>query len=115
MRPSSFRIGFLSQKWMVLDSRAVAYVEGGACRLISRNRNTFKTFEPFAQPLPGNSLAGSAILDGEIVHPGPDGRPMFYELMRRGPFCFMLSICSGWIAGICGTGRCSSESRSFGS
>ena len=28
-------------------------------------------------------------LDGEIVHPGTDGRPMFYELMRRrGPFCF---------------------------
>jgi bifunctional non-homologous end joining protein LigD len=26
--------------------RAVAYVEGGACRLVSRNRNAFKTFEP---------------------------------------------------------------------
>jgi bifunctional non-homologous end joining protein LigD len=39
---------------------------------------------------PGQELAGrSAILDGEIVRPGPDGRPMFYELMRRrGPFCF---------------------------
>ena len=38
----------------------------------------------------GQELSGrSAILDGEIVHPGPDGRPMFYELMRRrGPFCF---------------------------
>jgi bifunctional non-homologous end joining protein LigD len=38
----------------------------------------------------GRQLAGaSAILDGEIVRPGPDGRPMFYELMRlRGPFCF---------------------------
>jgi ATP-dependent DNA ligase len=35
-------------------------------------------------------LAGrSAILDGEIVRPEPDGRPLFYELMRRrGPFCF---------------------------
>jgi len=29
--------------------RAVAYVEGGACRLVSRNRNAFKTFEPLAQ------------------------------------------------------------------
>jgi bifunctional non-homologous end joining protein LigD len=67
----------------------VAYVEGGACRLVSRNRNVFKTFEPLAQAI-GQELAGrSAILDGEIVHPGPDGRPMFYELMRRrGPFCF---------------------------
>ena len=38
----------------------------------------------------GRQFAGrSAILDGEIVRPGPDGRPMFYELMRRrGPFCF---------------------------
>ena len=69
--------------------RAVAYVEGGACRLVSRNRNAFKTFEPLAQAI-GQELAGrSAILDGEIVRPGPDGRPMFYELMRRrGPFCF---------------------------
>jgi bifunctional non-homologous end joining protein LigD len=69
--------------------RAVAYVEGGACRLVSRNRNAFKTFEPLAQAI-GQELSGrSAILDGEIVRPGPDGRPMFYELMRRrGPFCF---------------------------
>jgi len=69
--------------------RAVAYVEGGICRLMSRNRNAFKTFEPLAQAI-GKELSNrSAILDGEIVHPGPDGRPMFYELMRRrGPFCF---------------------------
>jgi ATP-dependent DNA ligase len=42
--------------------------------------------QAIAQDLSGRS----AILDGEIVHPGPDGRPMFYELMRppRGPFCF---------------------------
>ena len=69
--------------------RALAYVEGGACRLVSRNRNAFKTFEPLAQAI-GQELSGrSAILDGEIVRPGPDGRPMFSELMRRrGPFCF---------------------------
>jgi hypothetical protein len=70
--------------------RALAYVEGGTCRLVSRNRNAFKTFEPLAQAI-GQELSGrSAILDGEIVRPGPDGRPMFYELMRRrGPF--------GWV------------------
>jgi hypothetical protein len=69
--------------------RAVAFVEGGACRLVSRNRNAFKTFEPLAQAI-GQELSNrSAILDREIVRPGPDGRPMFYELMRRrGPFCF---------------------------
>src|SRR6516165_675719 len=54
--------------------RALAYVEGGACRLVSRNRNAFKTFEPLAQAI-GQELSGrSAVLGGEIVRPGPDGR-----------------------------------------
>ena len=57
--------------------------------MVSRNRNAFKTFEPLAQSIALDLSGRSAILDGEIVHPGPDGRPMFYELMRRrGPFCF---------------------------
>ena len=69
--------------------RAVAYVEGGTCRLVSRNGNAFKTFEPLAQAIAQDLSGRPAILDGEIVRPGPDGRPMFYELMRRrGPFCF---------------------------
>jgi bifunctional non-homologous end joining protein LigD len=69
--------------------RAVACVEDCACRLVSRNRNAFKTFEPLAQAIGQELAIRSAIPDGEIVRPGPDGRPMFYELMRRrGPFCF---------------------------
>ena len=69
--------------------RAVSYVEGGGCRLVSRNRNAFKTFEPLAQAIAQDLAGRSAILDGEIVRPGRDGRPMFYELVRRcGPFCF---------------------------
>ena len=56
---------------------------------MSRNRNAFKTFEPLAQAIALELRGRSAILDGEIVRPGPDGRPMFYERMRRrGPFCF---------------------------
>ena len=79
MRPSSTRTGSSSHK---LDGfRAVAYVEGGTCRLVSRNRNAFKTFEPLAQAIAQDLSARSAILDGEIVRPGPDGRSMFYELM----------------------------------
>ena len=57
--------------------------------MVSRNRNAFKTFEPLAQAIAQDLAGRSAILDGEIVRPGPNGRPMFYELMRRrGPFCF---------------------------
>jgi hypothetical protein len=69
--------------------RAVAYIEGGTCRLVSRNRNVFKTFGPLAQTMAADLDGRTAILDGEIVRPGPDGRPMFYALMRRrGPFCY---------------------------
>src|SRR5215472_14771832 len=47
-----------------------------------------KTFEPLALAIAQELAGRSAILDGEIVRPGPDRRPMFYELMRRrGPFC----------------------------
>ena len=56
--------------------------------MVSRNWNAFKTFEPLAQAIAQDLDGRSAILDGEIVRPGPDGRPMFYELRRRrGPFC----------------------------
>ena len=69
--------------------RAVAYGERGTCRLVSRNRNAFKTFEPLAQAIAQDLAGRSPIMDGESVRPGPDGRPMFYELMRRrGLFCF---------------------------
>jgi ATP-dependent DNA ligase len=51
--------------------RALAYVEGGACRLVSRNRNAFKTFEPLAQAIAEELTGRSAVLDGEIVRPGP--------------------------------------------
>ena len=69
---------------LLLRTGAVDYVEGGACRLVSRNRNAFKSFEQLAQAIADELAGRSAILDGEIVHPGPerglDGRPMFYLL-----------------------------------
>ena len=55
--------------------RAVAYVEGGTCRLVSRNWNAFKTFEPLAQVIARELAGRSSILDGEIVRPGPDRGP----------------------------------------
>jgi ATP-dependent DNA ligase len=47
--------------------RAIAYVEGGACRLVSRNGNVFKTFVPLAQAISQDLAGHAAILDGEIV------------------------------------------------
>ena len=43
--------------------RAVAYVEDGNCRLVSRNLNAFKTFEPLAQAIAQD-------LTGRIRHSG---------------------------------------------
>jgi ATP-dependent DNA ligase len=43
--------------------RAVAYVEGGTCRLVSRNRNAFKTFEALA-------IAQDLPADVPSCHPG---------------------------------------------
>jgi ATP-dependent DNA ligase len=37
--------------------RAVAYLEDGDCRLVSRNRNAFRTFDPLAQAI-GRQFAG---------------------------------------------------------
>src|SRR5215469_1200383 len=90
---ASFDAPFEHADWIFepkLDGfRAVAYIENGACQLVSRKRNAFKTFRRLAEAIGRELAPHTAILDGEIVRPGPDGRPMFYELMRRrGPFCF---------------------------
>jgi bifunctional non-homologous end joining protein LigD len=62
--------------------RALAHIEGGHCQLISRNRNLFKTFSVLAAGI-ASAIPHDAVIDGEIVYVGPDGRPQFYELMRR--------------------------------
>src|SRR5438270_817169 len=62
--------------------RAVGHISGGQCRLVSRNRNAFKTFPLLSAGL-GAAIKHQAGIDGEIVYLGEDGCPQFYELMRR--------------------------------
>ena len=61
--------------------RAMAYIEEGVCRLVSRNDNQYTRFKKLAARIPGEIDAGNAILDGELVCLGPDGRANFYDLM----------------------------------
>ena len=61
--------------------RALAHIEHGQCSLISRRGNVYKSFQQLASSLA--SLGCSAILDGEIVVLDADGRPRFYDLLRR--------------------------------
>ena len=64
--------------------RALAYVERGQGRLVSRNGNIFKRFAPLAAEIAG-ALRGvrNAILDGEVVCLDHAGRPLFNALLYR--------------------------------
>jgi bifunctional non-homologous end joining protein LigD len=55
--------------------RALAYLEEGACRLVSRHGNQFRMAATLAAAIARDLASRTAILDGEIVYPGPDGRP----------------------------------------
>jgi bifunctional non-homologous end joining protein LigD len=53
--------------------RALALIESGSCRLVSRNGHVYKSFPGLRASLA--QLGHEAILDGEIVCPNQDGRP----------------------------------------
>jgi bifunctional non-homologous end joining protein LigD len=60
--------------------RSLAYLEDGECRLVSRHKNTYKSFEVLRESLSGLK-AQSAILDGEIVCLDANGCSQFKELL----------------------------------
>jgi len=81
--PFSGRDWIFEIKWD--GFRALAEIERGECRLISRNGNVFKSFPALNTSLPAELNASSAVLDGEIVCLDRDGKPQFKNLMfRRG-------------------------------
>jgi len=63
--------------------RAIAYLECGTARLVSRKGNLYRSFQELSESLPRELKATDAILDGEIVNVGQDGRGDFLSLMRR--------------------------------
>lgn len=63
--------------------RAIAFVRDGQLRMQSRNLIDITGRYPELQPL-GRAMGGQeAVLDGEIVAFGPDGRPSFQSLQGR--------------------------------
>ena len=93
---------FSHQEWLFeikYDGfRALAQIEHGRCKLVSRNRNEFKSFRTLSERL-GTELNRSVILDGEIVCLDSDGKSLFYDLLfRRGEprfVAFDLLHCNG--------------------
>jgi bifunctional non-homologous end joining protein LigD len=62
--------------------RALAYIEDGACHLISRKGNSFKSWPGLCAAI-ASLPAESAILDGEIVCLNDEGKPDFNSLLFR--------------------------------
>jgi bifunctional non-homologous end joining protein LigD len=62
--------------------RALAYIDAGECKLVSRNLNHFKSFESLKKSLDKLPVQ-NAILDGEIVCLDSQGVSQFNELFSR--------------------------------
>jgi hypothetical protein len=69
--------------------RALAHVEDGAARLVSRTGHVYKAFTPLCAEIVAKVRARTALLDGEVVCLDERGTPDFYALLyRRRPPCF---------------------------
>jgi bifunctional non-homologous end joining protein LigD len=62
--------------------RALGYIDSGRCWLVSRRGPAYKSFPQLCAAI-GAAIPGQAVLDGEIVHLDAQGKPRFYDLMRR--------------------------------
>jgi len=63
--------------------RALAYVRGHHCELVSRNGHTFKHWPQLAEEIAHAVRAHSCVLDGEICCLDVDGRSNFKKLLFR--------------------------------
>jgi hypothetical protein len=69
--------------------RALAYIDHGRCRLVSRNGTTFASFSVLSSAIGSSLTNGTAVLDGEIACVDEDGCPQFNDLLfHRAEPCF---------------------------
>ena len=66
--------------------RAIAFIENGKVRLVSRNQNELTARYPELKDLPEFVKAKTAILDGEVVALDVDGRASFSLMQQRTGF-----------------------------
>jgi bifunctional non-homologous end joining protein LigD len=78
--------------------RALAYLAGGRCELMSRKGNVYKSFSTLCDGMAA-ALACEAILDGEIVHFDAAGKPQFYDLLRRRSPQYFVAFDLLWLRG----------------
>jgi len=63
--------------------RALAYLDGGRCRFISRRGNEMKRFNDLSACIAKELKVTDAVLDGELCALDGSGGPAFYDLMKR--------------------------------
>lgn len=63
--------------------RAIAFIDGGRLRLVSRNQNDLTKAYPELSDIPQHIRARTAVLDGEIVALDEQGRPSFGLMQQR--------------------------------
>ena len=66
--------------------RAIAFIENGKVRLVSRNQNELTARYPELKDMPEFIKAKAAILDGEVVALDADGRASFSLMQQRTGF-----------------------------
>jgi bifunctional non-homologous end joining protein LigD len=66
--------------------RAIAFIDKGAARLVSRNQNDLTARYPELKDLPKSIKARQAILDGEVVALDEQGRASFSLMQQRTGF-----------------------------
>jgi bifunctional non-homologous end joining protein LigD len=97
MRLARLRESFSNPDWLFElkhdGFRALAYVEDGTCRLVSRNGNTFASFAGLAQSI-ADLIKQPALLDGENVCLDEYGRSQFNDLLfhRGAPYFFAFDL-----------------------
>ncbi len=69
--------------------RALAYLENGECKLVSRNGHAFTSFAELGRAIVSSLPGTHAVLDGEVVCVDRKGHPQFKDLLfHKGEPCF---------------------------
>ena len=71
--------------------RALAYIDGGGCRLVSRKGHVYKAYAPLCEWIGRHLRAQNAVLDGELAC--LEGKPQFKpDNAREFEQCAMLEL-----------------------
>ena len=79
--------------------RALAYINGHHCQLISRRRHVYKSWPYLCAELAHAVRCDRAVLDGEIVCLGADGRSRFNDLLFRRESPYFAAFDLLWLNG----------------